>query len=177
MANDSAKYDIVCGWKNAFSALDTGNALADSPTASTPVGGTGGVVDLSLGNTIRAPRFIVFRVYGTGADNATVQVKFDGLLAGPGGVYAAEPLVQVTATLSTVTGPSTTSVPSTSHRYADTMAVDTGFGGSESALVKSPADNLGIAHVCVDVRGYPQGKFVVDLGSATAAQVEYRVLP
>lgn len=175
---DGYKYDIAGPWRKVFSTNSTNNSLADLPTATLPTTSTAGVIELAAGLGAGAtPRWLVFRVYGTNANNETVQVKLDGFAVGPGGVYAPEPLVQVTATFSsTLAGPSATSSPTSSEYYADTIAIDTGFGDGESAIVKSPADDKGIAHVLVDVRGYALVKFVVDIGTCDDANVEFRVL-
>lgn len=126
--------------------------------------GDGVIEPRSFGEFTRGTLVLV--PYGTGADNATVDVRVLAWRPTTGGLWIPTIVSQVACTLSGAVGVSGQDVTNT-ERFADTLTLSIGNAGID-CQVFSPANDT-VGHVTLDTKGAALLEVTFDLGTATAA--------
>lgn len=116
-----------------------------------------------------------FKIIGTGADNATLQVRLWGWrsleLSGSTTIYSPTLLLELDAVLSTSVGVAGSALLST-ERVADAITATSGFTAPDWCTLHSRTDDLD-GHVLCDGLGFPLLEWTFDLGTATAGNILY----
>lgn len=159
---------------NQWGRVRTTNATDSSfpsriSTITTPA--SDGVIGNASG-VGQVPNNLSLIFFGAGSDNDTFSARVIGWAKG-NTLWLPTILTQLDCTLSTAVGVAGTDVLDT-ERFADTIAIASGFG-SDGVNVRplSPANNT-IAHVVVDLEGHALWEVTFDMTGATSGNALYR---
>lgn len=141
-----------------------------APVMTTTKPSGDGVTDRSGDAIPSVPDVATFVFFGAGADNATFVARLVGWRY-EGAAWLPITLIQVTCTLSTMTGVAGGNVTA-SERIVDTIVQASIFDDLEGISFRkvSPADNTP-ARLMVDLEGWPIREWKFDMTGATSANV------
>lgn len=154
-----------------LSSNSTDSSFASKvPTVTEPTGT--GVLELSSIPGSMSDNILLVP-FGAGNDDTTFVLRLIGWRK-VSALWVPIPLCQVTATLSTAVGVSGAAVTD-SDRFADTLALASGFNSNVSTEIVSPTGNI-IAHVMQDVKGFAKVEITFDMTGATSGNALYALL-
>lgn len=163
---------LATPWVKARETSSTASSFAAKiPTLTEPSGA--GVFNLGKDGAL-ARNGLMALGYGTGADNATFDVKIIGWRSvglGTELIWIPTVLAGITCTLSAITGVAGGALVA-ADRVVDTMTLMTALGTANvSVELVSPANDLDPAHAVVDLKGSGKIEVHFDLTGATAANL------
>lgn len=166
------------GFRRAASSNLTDSAFPSKIGTLTEPSGAG-VINLAEGGKSDTLAWIMGIPIGTGADNATLQIRALGWskLQDGGTVWFPVPLGQFACTLCAATGVTGGDILAT-ERFCDIITLDTGFGTANvtNVILAAGTGTELIGWFKFHTMGFQKIEFTTDLGTATAANVLWKLV-